>query len=131
MQEYSQGGVTDLIFDAVKSLEEPLQQLQIGLHDLEICAATLPVAVFRLEPVREAILWHPRGTLLRDTFRRLSDVIEEAAQLATEWNGSATRFRGQQPDDEATTNLKSALLVVNAAWAAFGDAFDRLAASAR
>jgi hypothetical protein len=131
MQEYSQGGVTDLIFDAVKSLEEPLQQLQIGRHDLEICAATLPVAVFRLEPVREAILWHPRGTLLRDTFRRLSEVIAGAAQLATEWNGSAARSREPLPDDEATSNLKSALLVVNAAWAAFADAFDRLATSAR
>jgi hypothetical protein len=86
------------------------------------------VAVFRLEPLREAILWHPRGTLLRDTFRRLSEVIAGAAQLARAWNASAARFRGPQPDDEATSNLKSALLVVNAAWAAFADAFDRLPA---
>lgn len=120
-----------MIFDAVKSLEEPLQQLLIGPHHLEGCAATLPVAVFRLEPLREAILRHPRGALLRDPFRRLSEVIAGAAQLAKEWNRSAACFRGSKPDDEATSNLKSALLVVNSARAAFADAFDRLAPGAR
>ena len=46
--------------------------------------------------------------------------------MAKEWNASAERLTEPQPDDEGTSNLKSALLVVNAAWAAFADAFDRL-----
>lgn len=99
-------------------------------RDARRLQALLPVAI-RLEQLKEAILRHPRGTLLRDTFRRLSELIAGAAQMAKEWNASAERLTEPQPDDEGTSNLKSALLVVNAAWAAFADAFDRLASSAR
>ena len=129
MQEYSQGGIASSILDAVNSLNEPLRQLQISRHDLKICAATLPVAVSRLEPLREAILRHPRGALLRDTFRRLSEVIEEVSQMATEWNASAERLKEPQPSVEKTSDLKSALFVVNAAWVAFTNAFNRLPAN--
>jgi hypothetical protein len=100
-------------------------------RDARRLQALLPVAVIRLEPLKEAILRHPRGTLLRDTFRRLSELIAGAAQMAKEWNASAERLTEPQPDDEGTSNLKSALLVVYAAWAAFANAFDRLASSAR
>jgi len=130
MPAYSYGGGADTIGAAVKSLEKTIVRLRESRDDLDACAAALDLSIARLEPVQQSILRHPHGALLRDTYRRLAEVIGSAVQMAKAWKASANRS-DQSPSAEAAADLQGALFVVNAAWVAFENAFNRLPASGR
>jgi len=130
MPPYSYGGGADTIAAAVKSLEEMIVRLRENRDDLGACAATLDQSIARLEPVQQSILRHPHGALLRDTYRRLAEVIGSAVQMAKGWKAAANRA-DQSSSSEAAADLQGALFVVNAAWAAFENAYNRMPVSGR